>query len=426
MSNDETAIAIESKPRLIFVNRYFFPDLSATSQLLTDLAVSIGAGSFEVHVLTSRLRYDDPSVVLTASERIGEIVVHRCWSTRFGRAGLPGRLMDYLSFYLCSMLAALRLTRRNDILVALTDPPMLSVGIGMVTRLRGALMINWLQDIFPEVATTLGALHLPIWLERMLLRARNYSLRVAAMNVVLGEIMRTRVQALGIAAERIAVIENWADGEAIRPLNASASELRASLPPGTEFVVQYSGNLGRAHDFLAILGAAKALSGEPGWLFLIVGGGVNMVRLQADAARLGLGNLLFIPYRAREQLGDSLAAADVHLSSLLPAMEGLIVPSKFYGVLAAGRPLIVIGDPRGELSRIVQAEDCGRAVAAGDGGALAAELRSIRSNPAWMVAAGHRARELFEHQYTLTEAVRRWIATIEAAQTSPNTFAGCK
>jgi glycosyltransferase involved in cell wall biosynthesis len=424
MTAGEAAHVIRARRRLIFVNRFFFPDLSATSQLLTDLVTALGDRDFETHIVTSRQRYDRARANLPVLERVGVATVHRTWSTRFGRARLPGRLADYLGFYCSSVLAARRLARQGDILVALTDPPMLSVGLALVARLRGARLINWLQDLFPEVATALGAARLPGWLERLLLRARNRSLRAAAMNVVLGERMRARVQALGIAPERISVIENWADGEAIRPLDASASTLRASLPRGTEFVVQYSGNLGRAHDYRAILGAAQMLSGEPGWLFLMIGGGANMVCLQADAGRLALRNLLFLPYRAREQLGDSLAAADVHLSSLLPAMEGLIVPSKFYGVLAAARPLIVIGDPQGEQSRIVQAEGCGRAVECGDGNALAEQLQSIRSNRSWMIAAGYKARELFERQYTLTEAVRKWIATIDSVGASPNTFAG--
>jgi glycosyltransferase involved in cell wall biosynthesis len=415
MSASQAAAARGARRRIVFVNRYFSPDLSATSQLLTDLAVAIGSGPFEVHVLSSRLRYDEPRTLLPASGRIGEVQVHRCWSTRFGRDRLAGRMLDYLSFYLASLLYARRLARRDDILVALTDPPMLSVGLGLVAKLRGALLINWLQDVFPEIATALGAARLPGWLERALLRARNASLHAAVSNVVLGERMGARVQALGVAPERIAVIENWADGETIRPLEPDRSTLRASLPPGTAFVVQYSGNLGRAHDFHTILGAAQILSGEPGWLFLMVGGGANMVRLKAQVARLSLGNLQFLPYRAREQLGDSLAAADVHLSSLLPVMEGLIVPSKFYGVLAAGRPLIVIGDPQSEQARIVREEGCGDAIACGDPVGLAQLLRLLRADPQRCLEQGARARALFERRFTPAKAFEKWRLLLRSA-----------
>lgn len=401
-----------SARRLIFVNRYFYPDLSATSQLLTDLAAALAKDGFDVHVICSRLRYDDPAAALPTSDRIGAVQVHRCWSTRFGRAGLLGRLVDYKSFYVCSIMAALRLTRTDDVLVALTDPPMLSVGLAWVARRRRAALINWLQDLFPEVAMALGAAPLPGWLERLLLRLRNESLRVARMNVVLGERMRQRVLELGVAPEQITVIENWADGEAIRPMAASESALRAGLPPETSFVVQYSGNLGRAHEYQTILGAAQILAGEPGWLFLMVGGGANMVRLQAEAARLALTNMLFLPYRPREQLADSLAAGDVHLSCLLPEMEGLIVPSKFYGILAAGRPVIVIGDREGEQARIVREEGCGEASAGGDPIALAQLLRVLRNDQQRCERAGARARAVFESRYALPIPLQQWRAIL--------------
>jgi glycosyltransferase involved in cell wall biosynthesis len=413
MTRGNAVPVIPPRRRLIFVNRYFFPDVSATSQLLADLVTALGTTEFEVHVVTSRQRYDDARAKLPSQEVIGGAVVHRTWSTRFGRAGLSGRLLDYLSFYGSSLLTAARLARKGDILVTLTDPPMLSVGHALVARWHGAKLINWLQDLFPEVAIALGASRLPGWAERLLLRMRNWSLRIAAMNVVLGDRMRRRVEALGIAPERIAVIENWADGDAIRPLDASA--LRASLPAGTEFVVQYSGNLGRAHEHQTILGAAQLLSGEPGWLFLMVGGGAGMLRLQAEGTRLGLGNLQFLPYRAREQLGDSLAAADVHLSSLLPSMEGLIVPSKFYGVLAAGRPLIVIGDPHGEQAQLVVQEGCGATIACGDAEGLAALLRQLRVDLRRCSEGGTRARALFERRYAFPQAAGKWRELLVSA-----------
>jgi colanic acid biosynthesis glycosyl transferase WcaI len=409
MSADEIAPVTRARRRLIFVNRFFFPDLSATSQLLTDLLKALGSTAFEIHVVTSRQCYDDARAGLPAFERVAGVIVHRSWSTRFGRGGLPGRLLDYLSFYVSSVFTTLRLARQGDVLVALTDPPMLSVGIAMVARVRGARLINWLHDLFPEVAIALGTTRLPGWLEHLLLRLRNASLETAAMNVVLGDRMRVRVLALGIARERIAVIENWADGKAIRPLDANRSVLRASLPAGTEFVVQYSGNLGWAHDFQTILGAAQVLSAEPGWLFLMVGGGANMAHLLEEAKRLALGNIMFLPYRVREDLGDSLAAADVHLSSLLPAMEGLIVPSKFYGILAAGRPVIVVGDPQGEQASIVREQACGNAVANGDFSALAELLRGLRADPGRRREAGGRARALFERRYAFPQAAGKWL-----------------
>jgi colanic acid biosynthesis glycosyl transferase WcaI len=399
--------------RLIFINRYYSPDLSATSQLLTDLVAAL-ADEFEVHVVTSHRCYDHTSAVSPSAAGVESVQVHRSWSARFGRAQLAGRLLDYLSFYGASILTLLHLARRGDVIVALTDPPMLSVGAAAVARLRGARLVNWLQDVFPEIATALGTTHLPGWVNAVLTRLRNWSLHVAEMNVVLGEGMRRRMLSMRIPQTRLQIIENWADGGAIRPLAAIRSMLRGSLGAGVDFIVEYSGNLGRAHEFQTILGAARHLSGESGWLFLMIGGGANMTRLKSEAERADLQNLLFLPYRPREQLRDSLAAADVHLNCLLPDMEGLIVPSKFYGILAAGRPVVVIGDPQGEQARIVGEEDCGVVVECGDSHGLVQALRRMRADPVWCRNAGARARALFEQRYTLTQAVHKWRTLLGA------------
>ena len=146
--------------RLIFVNRFFFPDHSATSQILTDLAFHLANTDREVHIVTSTQIYDDPKASLPISEIINDVHVHRVSSTKFGRAALLGRSIDYLSFYASLWHCLIQIIQQGDIVVAKTDPPLVSV-IGMfAARRKGARLINWLQDIFPETAVELGrALH---------------------------------------------------------------------------------------------------------------------------------------------------------------------------------------------------------------------------------------------------------------------------
>lgn len=398
--------------RLIFINRYFHPDLSATSQLLTELAGGLG-NEFELHVICSRQLYGDAGARLTHRGRYREAQVHRCWSLRFGRDRLLGRAADYLSFALSATMRLSRLARRGDLVVAMTDPPMMSVCAALVAKRRGAVLINWLQDLFPEVAIALEVARLPSWASALLFSARNWTLRVAARNVVLGVNMRRRIRALGIASEALPVIENWADAEALTPRPPQWSSLRRSLKAEGRFVVQYSGNMGRAHEYETLLGAARELREEDGWLFLFVGGGARMQPLRQTAEQEGLQNMRFLPLQPREQLTDSLAAADVHVSCLLPRLEGLIVPSKLYGILAAGRPVIVIGDPDGEQARVVRGARCGSVIACGDSRALVDELRRMRAEPEWLHEAGLNARQLFEQRYTLKAAVGKWREVLE-------------
>ncbi len=143
---------------LIFLNRYFYPDHSATSQLLSDLAFALASESEgqTVTVITSRQSYDDPSLSLPPREAIRGVDVKRIWTTRFGRTNLVGRAIDYLTFYVSAAWALGRLARSGDVIIAKTDPPMLSVIAAPIARWRRAKLINWLQDLFPEVAQAVG------------------------------------------------------------------------------------------------------------------------------------------------------------------------------------------------------------------------------------------------------------------------------
>src|ERR1043166_3269501 len=169
--------------RLLFANRYFPPDHSATSQMVGDLAVHLAKRGHEVVAITSRQRYDDASARLARRERVNGVDVVRVATTRFGRGFLPGRALDYATFYLSAFFAILRRARRGDTVVAMTDPPLLSVVAALACALRGARLVNWVQDLFPEVATALG-MRVP-----GVMRLRDWSLRRAAMNVALGERM---------------------------------------------------------------------------------------------------------------------------------------------------------------------------------------------------------------------------------------------
>ena len=404
-----------TRARIIFLNRYFYPDHSATSQMLSDLAFGLAARGHQVTVITSRLRYDAPDATLPPAERIRNVDIVRIWTSRFGRHNLAGRAVDYVTFYLSAIWAVFRLARRGDVVVAKTDPPMLGVLTAPIARLRGARPVNWLQDVFPEVAQSLGvgrgrgsglvygALR---WL-------RDRSLRRAAMNVALGSRMAERLDALGVARERVRVIPNWADCSLITPQDHDRNTLRQSWGLDGKFVVGYSGNLGRAHDYATLLDAIAALESqaalarrrvtapvaadadqgrEPDIVWLFIGGGAQFEAFKADARQRDLQSVVFQPYQPRDVLSSSLSAADVHLVTLRPELEGLIVPSKFYGVAAAGRPTLFVGDPDGEIARLIRTHACGETVAQGDGKGLADAVLALSHDQARREQMGRRAR----------------------------------
>jgi colanic acid biosynthesis glycosyl transferase WcaI len=365
--------------RVLFVNRFFHPDHSATSQIASDLAFHLASRGWEVHAIASRQLYDDAQARLPRRDSAKGVHIERIWSTRFGRAGLAGRAIDYLTFYLSAFFAIRR--QRQAIVIAMTDPPLLSVVAAAASR----SVVNWVQDLFPEVAEALG-IRVPF-----VKRLRDWSLRGARANVVLGELMAARVA-------NAAVIPNWADA-GLRPVAAS---------PHEGFVVAYSGNLGRAHEFESIM---KAMHLLPHVRFVFTGGGAQLESVKRDAP----ANAEFRPYVPREELSRSLSAADAHLVSLRPELEGLIVPSKFYGVLAVARPVIFIGARDGELARIIERERCGVVVAAGDGEGLAGAIEMLARDRDAARAMGERGRQLYLHSYAPEHAFAAWERVLEDA-----------
>lgn len=391
--------------------------------MLSDLAFALAQQGHRVSVITSRQRYDDANVGLTPRETVDGVEIHRVWTSRFGRANLVGRAVDYLTFYLSAAARLMQLARSGSVVVAKTDPPMLSILAGPIARWRGAQLINWLQDVFPEVASALGVGRgrFAAMGYRLLQRLRDRSLRSGAFAVAIGDRMADRLAALGVPREKIRVIPNWADGATIRPVDRQTNELRAAWGLEHGYVVGYSGNLGRAHAYQELLDAIALIEQQAArpdgdaempvkWLF--IGGGAQYESFRREVHARGLRSVHFRPYQPREQLAESLSAADVHLITLRPELEGLIVPSKFYGVAAAGRPAIFIGDMQGEIANVLRRHDCGLAVPGGDGKALARGVLELAADPHRAAEMGARARRAFEIHYDKAVAVSRWEALL--------------
>lgn len=397
-----------ARPRVVFVNRFVHPDHSATSQILSDLAASLSLCGWKVLLIGSRQLYEDAGADLPRLDSWGEVEIRRAHSTRFGRANLLGRAVDYLSFYLSAFFVLLSSLRQGDILVCKTDPPLLAIPAFVAARLRRARPVNWLQDLFPEAAQALGEPPIPAALGTALRWLRNRTLQAASLNVVIGERMAERVSTETGAKARVAVVPNWAHENVIEPIPPDRSQLRRSLGLADKFVVAYSGNLGRAHDAELLESMLAALANDPGIHSLFIGGGHGYKRLASAAATAGWKHVGFLPYRPLEELGDSMAAADLHLVSLKPSLEGLIVPSKFFGIAAAGRACLFIGASDGELARLVLEADCGAVYSGRSGGELADLLRALAGDRQRVIAMGDRARKLLDGSLSREAALARW------------------
>ena len=400
--------------------------------MLSDLAFALAKSGNNISIITSRQLYDVPETHLPSRETIASVAVYRVWTSRFGRDNLVGRAIDYLTFYLSAAWMLWRLSRRGDVIVAKTDPPMLSVVIAPIARMRCANLVNWLQDLFPEVLEALDVDRKSMrrMVYNFMRTLRNRSLQQAQMNIAIGERMAERLARFGVPPERIRIIPNWADGALVTPYPHAANSLRREWGLENKFVVGYSGNLGRAHEVDTLIEAIARLEqdrdvmsargeengGKTDVVWLFIGGGALYRQLKAEIAARGLTSVHFRPYQPRECLAESLSVPDVHLVSLRPELEGLIVPSKYYAIAAVGRPTIFIGDADGEIARILKSEGGGQTIALGDGVGLATLIRTVVANPNLAQEMGRCGRSAFERGFDFPLAVSAWEKVLAVLQ----------
>jgi colanic acid biosynthesis glycosyl transferase WcaI len=386
---------------LIFLNRFYWPETPATAQLLTDLAEGLADAGLGVTVITSRGGSTPPR------ETHAGVGIIRVRGTRWFRLGLAGKAADFVTFYLGALWRLAAIARRGDIIVTLTDPPLIGIGATAIAGLRGARSVHWVQDIYPELAISLAR---QSWL-RVLQPLRDRAWRRAAACVSLGTDMAAVLQRAGVDARRQFIIPNWPP-VGLAPVEASATErVRAAWGVTDKFVIGYSGNLGRVHDVESIVALAEAMRREPDVAFVIVGHGARRAWLEAEVRDRGLANVLFQLPQPRDDLPAALAAADVHLVTLRDGCEQLVFPSKLYGIAAAGRPVAFIGPVGCEVARLVRENDLGATAGAGHLDELVSTLRAWQRDPARRQFHANAALR-FATRHSAGAALARWQALL--------------
>jgi glycosyltransferase involved in cell wall biosynthesis len=380
---------------------------------LSDLAFELASRGRDIHVITGRQLYTDPLAALRSDEVIRGVHVHRVRTSRFGRARLWGRTLDYLTFYAGATWRLFRSVRPGDVVVAKTDPPMMSVCAALAAAIKRGTLVNWVQDLFPEVAVAMDVPGVR-QVAPLLKRLRNWSLRRARINVVLGSLMRQRLLDEGTPLEQVTIIENWADGDLLQPVPKQDNPLVREWHLENKFVLGYSGNMGQVHEFQTLIDAADLLKVAEEIAFVFIGDGIGRRWLEAEVVARGLTNVQFRPYQPAERLRWSLSLPDVHVISLRPDLEGLIVPSKFYGVAAAGRAVIYVGDPSGEIAGILEREQCGWSFCIGDADRLARWILTLSRTRQEVAEAGQRARVAFERKYSRAHALQAWGGLLDS------------
>jgi putative colanic acid biosynthesis glycosyltransferase WcaI len=386
--------------KVCFFNRSYWPDQAATGQLLTELAEDlVSRYGDEVSVVAGRPLHGAPGErsasrsirPATREERHG-VAIHRANGTRLRPRRFVDRAANYASYLAGATVASFGIGR-PDVVVSLTDPPMLGLTALWAARRAGARFVFLCEDIFPEVAALVEDFHSDL-VNASLDRVNRYLLAHADAIVALGDRMRRRlIEEKGADPRRVHVIHNWADCEAIVP-GAKDNPFARAHGLVDRFVIMHSGNVGLSQNLDVLVDAADRLRGKERLTIAIVGDGSKREALQRLAAERRVENVRFLPYQPKELLHDSFAAADAFVVSLKAGIEGFIVPSKLYGILAAGRAYVAATDASCEPAVIAARESCGVVARPGDPEALARAIAALYDDPQGTRAMGERARRV--------------------------------
>jgi len=352
---------IGEAPSILFINQHYWPDLASTAQHLTDLAEHLAGEGFDAHVLCSRGHYLSGSMDVPAEETHNGVHIHRVRATAFGRDTILRRITDYASFF-SSTLARVLAGPSYDHIVTLTTPPLLPLVGTVAQAVRGQSYGIWSMDLHPDAEVAAGMLERGTVPARLLHTLNDAGYRNAEFIVDLGTHMKRRIRRKGVSDERLHTIPVWNKKEEVYPIEHEENPLRSELRLEDKFVVMYSGNAGRAHRFEEVLAVMRRLDGHPRIEFVFVGEGPQKSRIEAFADDHDLSNFRYLPYFPREQIKHSLPMADVHLMTLREEMAGIAVPGKLYGIMAAGRPVVMVGPEASESGETIRGHDVGHVV----------------------------------------------------------------
>jgi colanic acid biosynthesis glycosyl transferase WcaI len=389
------------RQRLLVLNQYYWPGVEATAQLLTELCEAL-ADEFDVRVVTGVLHgheHEPRHLVRNGVE------IRRVASTSYERSRIVARAANYVTYLTNAAVTAIR-GPRPDVVLCMTDPPVVAdIALLVARRFRAPLLVIS-QDVFPEIAIQLKRLENPA-VTTVLRYLVSLYLRRADRVVAIGETMRRRLEAKGAPHEHVRVIPNWVDTDRLRPL-PKQNEWSKGWGFDRQFVVMHSGNIGHAQDLDSLVRSGTFLRDLLDLRIAIIGMGARHAELVALAERLEVDSVLFLYYQPRHLLPQSLSSADVHVVGLAPGLAGYVVPSRLYGILAVGRPVIAAADAESETAQVVKRVGCGVVVPPGRPELIARAIRDAHDGKYDLDEMGARGREWVMREADRSVAVERY------------------
>lgn len=402
----------QQKPLIVMCTNHFYPDLSSGGRLLADLAIGL-TNDFRVSVITTYSDYNSKKSTLT-QEVYNDVHIERLQATSFSRQKILGRLINELTF--CFAVSwRLLFSPKPSLIYALSSPPLLPFFIAMISSLRKVPYVFVLMDIFPDAAVAIGLIRQDSLIARFWSWFTCVSLIKSKHVVVLGRCMRDVVSDKVYPKKvEISIIHNWCDKNKTFPIAREKNPFFSEYPHlKDKFIVMYSGNLGRFQDFESILSCANSLLDQEGIHIIIAGNGVRREWLAKEITKQKLGNVSLLPFVPSEELNALLNAADLGLVTLERGMEGLGVPSKFYPLIAAGKPILALMGKKSEVALLIEEEQIGIVVEQGDITGLVSAVSQFFSDKTFYTFTSEKALNLFLQKFDRQNAINEYTLLLK-------------
>lgn len=345
------------------------------------------------------------------------------YSPNFGinLSGPLGRIIVNLSFICYATLVTL-FGKKADINLFLTQPPLFYIWGALLQLLRNQPYYIVLMDVYPEILDEAGVLSRKSLIFTFLSKVARFGLMRADGVIAIGRCMRQWASQIGIAANKLHIIQNWVDQEVVVRIKLQENELRQKMGWQDKFIVMYSGNIGVSHFFDDVLQVARELQSNKRILFVFIGNGQRRLELQNYKDRYELDNIQLLAFQPQEQLSTSLGSGNIHFISLRPGFTGLVVPSKAYGVMAAGRPIIYQGESWGEIARMINEEEIGHTVPVDNWTELKNTVLRYAQDDELVFKQGIRARQVLENKYSKDQALKDYFDILSTKVTIENQY----
>ncbi len=395
-----TTDVASDKFNLLIITQFFPPDYAATGQLIQELANNLGENNIQVNVFTGQPGYAFQQGQAPNKEVGKNLTVRRSRTVKIGSTRIRAKALSGIIFTLRATLTLFKNGRKNNVALLTTAPPFLSIAGYVANLFLGLEYICLIYDLYPDAVVELGVTSEDSFITKLWNKINALVWQRSKKLVVLSETMKRRItDRHPQVADKISVIHNWADEEWIKPIQKQENWFAREHGIDRKFTVLYSGNMGRCHDVDTILGTIELLQNEP-VQFVFIGAGTKHEICRQTVKELKLNNCTFLPYQDKTNLPYSLTACDLALVSIAPGLEGVVAPSKLYGIMAAGKAIAAICEPHSYLRQIIDDAECGASFDNENSQALADFIVDLATNPESSVDMGKAGRKYMVENFT--------------------------